>query len=161
MAQHEHDRENLLRDAVALVRRVEWQSVDGREVFIGFRRSGAASVYLDQDPVYHLTSAGLLRRAFVDGCLFKADATRLVKMQRDRSGGEVQLRSQIVDAEATCVFLELMRSELSNVLRDLEDGRLRFVGQVPDEAEVKGRAIEWLRWLLDQPIEIAELPHAK
>ena len=66
MAREEADREDLMREATALVQRAEF-SAGGKPVFVGFRTNGAASVFFDSDPVYQFNSNGELRRAFVAG----------------------------------------------------------------------------------------------
>ena len=83
MARDEHDREDLLAEARALVERVSLQ-IAGLEqpVFIGFRRDDSASFYLGADRVYQFTSEGQLRRAFVGESPFKAEDGRSVELLR-------------------------------------------------------------------------------
>src|SRR5204863_2544475 len=76
MAREESSREDLLREATALVERIELipngSTSDGR-IVAGFRRNGALSVFFGEDPVYQFNAAGELRRAYTDGKLLKAD----------------------------------------------------------------------------------------
>ena len=67
MARNEADREDLMREAVALTERVEL-FVPGFEelITIGFRSNGAMSIFVGQDPVYQFDPSGRLRRAFAD-----------------------------------------------------------------------------------------------
>ncbi len=160
MAREEHEREDLLRDAVALVERAQWCTVDGREVFLGFRKNGGLSVYFDQDPVYHFTSDRQLRRAFVDNQLIKAEEHRLVEMHRERPGGEVQLVSRMLDEAATEQFLRDLRTALIALRDDLQSNRLHLVGQVPQQADLEARSVAWLNQLVDEPCQIASSPHA-
>ena len=70
MARDESDREDLLREATALVERIELapaDAADDEHIVAGFRRDGALSIYFGADPVYHFNSAGELRRAYCDG----------------------------------------------------------------------------------------------
>ncbi len=161
MAQQEHDRENLLRDAVAFVDRIEWRAPDGREVFMGMRNSGGASIYLDQDPVYHFTSDDRLRRAFVAGRLYKADQCQLVEMHRQRTDDEVQLVSRTLGTEATEELLQAIQHELRTLLDDLRGDRLTRVGLVTQQADFAQRCVEWLARLVEGPPQIAESPHAR
>ena len=161
MARQEHDREDLLRDATALVQRVEL-SVVGYDVpvVVGFRRDGCASIYIDQDPAYHFNTACRLRRAFVDGRLYKAERGRLVSMLRRRLRDEVQLvRSDLSDLE-TSDFLKALRRHLTKIGQCLSNGNFTVVGQVPDEADIAARARNWLRDLPDV-IVIARSPRAQ
>ncbi len=160
MARDEHQRENLLRDAVAMVERIEWQAPDEREVVLGFRQQGGLSVYLDQDPVYHFTSDRQLRRAFIDDCLLKAVDHQLVAMRRRRVDGEVQLISQPLGEDRTQRFFADMHAAFASLLDDLKHNRLQLVGQVPADAAIEARCADWLAHLVAQPCLIAASPHA-
>src|SRR5437588_282047 len=86
MARETTDREDLLREATALVERAELAVADWPEpVVIGFRRDGAASIYFGGDPVYQFNARGELRRAFVADRLFKAEHGILAALDRQRS----------------------------------------------------------------------------
>ena len=92
MARDESSREDLLREATALVERIELRitapisAAHDRDdhVVVGFRANGAASFFFGDDPVYQFNSAGQLRRAYCGGLLFKATHGRLVSLQRVR-----------------------------------------------------------------------------
>jgi hypothetical protein len=123
MAREEEARENLLREAVALISRVELK-VEGFDepVVGGFRRDGAASFFFGQQIVYQFNQAGELRRGFFDGKLFKAEDRRLVKLTRDRTDGSVNLLRHELTFEETAKFL----STASRLLRMLDvAGRIR------------------------------------
>ena len=61
MARQEQEREDLLREAVALVERIEVQTArEQGTVVIGFRRDGAASVYFDDPDGHSLEYIALL-----------------------------------------------------------------------------------------------------
>ena len=64
MARHEEDREDLMKEATALVRRIEIQlNNDPEPVFAGYKRTGYLSIYLTPDRVYHFDEQNFLRRA--------------------------------------------------------------------------------------------------
>jgi hypothetical protein len=156
MARQEQDREDLLRDATALVERVELR-VAGYEVpvVVGFRRDGCASIYIGQDPAYHFNTAGELRRAFVDGRLYKAERGRLASLVRQRTDSEVQLlRSDLTDIEAAN-FCKAMRAHCAKLGQPIAIGEFTLVGQVPDDIDVAARAS---KWLADMPEEVAIAP---
>src|SRR6201999_1137217 len=92
MAREEEARENLLREAVALIARVELK-VEGFDepVVGGFRKDGAASFFFGQQIVYQFNQAGELRRGFFNGKLFKAEDRQLVELTRERIDGNVNL----------------------------------------------------------------------
>jgi hypothetical protein len=160
MARDEYDRENLLRDATAYVRRVEFRDAEGREVFVGFRTSGGASVYLDQDPVYHFTSEGELRRAYVAGELIKSVRGQLVAMHRERTPGEVQLISRPLDEVTSKALLVTMEAQLTLLADSLRNHQLTNVGRVPEDADVAGEVLAWLGVLLAKELVIANSPNA-
>ena len=160
MAREEYEREDLLRDATAFVRRIEFRSPNGHQIFAGFRRTGAVSLFLDQDPVYHFNSRGQLRRAFASDRLFKAVDGLLLTMRRERYGGEVQLISRPLDESELAEFLATMRTRMERLQAELRGGQLRVVGRVPEDAEVGAELAEWLTHLLSGPIDVADSPHA-
>ncbi|MCA9269139.1 MAG: hypothetical protein KDA41_11745, partial [Planctomycetales bacterium] len=83
MAKQQHDREDLLREATALVVRAELQlNSDAHPVVAGFRQGGEASFYFGFDPVFQFNSERQLRRAFYDGRLIKAEQGALIALAR-------------------------------------------------------------------------------
>ena len=105
VARNEQDREDLLAEATGLTPRVEFADPQGRTVLVGFRGSGASSVYFDAAPVYHFNSSGELRRAFIDGRIYKAEAGRLIALEKLRQAGQVVLQRH-----------ELSEKEMRNLL---------------------------------------------
>src|ERR1700704_5517811 len=104
MAREESSREELLREATALVERVELipnVAISDGHIVAGFRRNGALSVFFGEDPVYQFNAAGELRRAYTNGKLLKADRGRLAALQRVRTQNEVQLvRHELDETDA-------------------------------------------------------------
>ncbi|MEZ6044739.1 MAG: hypothetical protein R3C11_03990 [Planctomycetaceae bacterium] len=52
---------------------------------------GAAFLYLGPDPVYHFDAAGRLKRAYVEGLLYRTQEStlaRLERLRRFRSGDQ-------------------------------------------------------------------------
>jgi hypothetical protein len=152
MAREESSREDLLREATALVERVELRmiasaaaaSAQANQVVVGFRVNGAASFFFGEDPVYQFNSAGELRRGHCDGFLFKAARHRLVSLRRERQQSEVHLHShQLTDAE-TISFAKEMQRRLEFLARALESGRYEIIGQVPSGADIVSRVRQWL-----------------
>lgn len=145
MAQEEHDREDLLAEATALVERVELRlAIFSAPLVIGFRREGAASFYFGAEPAYHFNSAGLLRRAFASGLLYKAERGRLVSLDRRRAAGEVQLVRHPLTDEETQTFLAALTARLLALREAVEQRRFERTRQEPEEADVISRVREWL-----------------
>jgi hypothetical protein len=140
MAREESDREDLLREATALVERVELRAADEPEPIVaGFRRGGALSLFFGADPVFQFNAAGELRRAFRDGRLLKAERGRLVELTRVRTATETDLRSTELDATATAELLAEMGRRIAGLAKSLADGRSAIVGQVPEGVDIVGR----------------------
>ena len=145
MARHEQNREDLLKEATALVERASLRLADrGEEIIVGFRRDGCASFYFGATRAYQFTTDGELRRAFVGELLFKAQAGQLVALRRRRTEHAVELVRDDLDAAATCAFLDEMHSYLGQLRQAIRADRLTLVGQVPPTADVVPRIHAWL-----------------
>lgn len=145
MAREEHDREDLLAEATALVERIELRvPAFSAPVVAGFRREGAASFYFGAELAYHFNTAGLLRRAFASGLLYKAERGRLVSLDRRRTAGQVQLvRHDLTDEEAER-FLASLADRLTALCDALASGRFERLRQAPAGSDVVGRIGDWL-----------------
>jgi hypothetical protein len=161
MAREEYDREDLLAEVGALVERASLEIFgDAEPVIVGFRRDGAASFYFGGQRVYHFTSDGELRRAFVDGLLYKAQRRRLASLERHRTTQAVELvRHDLSDAEQEAFLAEVGRY-LETLRVTLAGSQYRLVGQVPDDADVLARVRHWLANLAAR-VTVAESPRSR
>jgi len=163
MARHEHNREDLLRDATALVERIELK-VDAFDepVFVGFRDNGCGSVYFGQDHVLHFDQKNRLRRAYVAPILIRAEQGRLVSLRRDRSVERVRLAPQEYTEEETREFQQRSWRALAALREALANGQYEIVGQAPESAPVVERAATWLGRLLEgDSLRIAHSPRIR
>jgi hypothetical protein len=162
MARQESEREDLLREATALVERIELSDrhVPGsKPVTAGFRAEGALSIFFGADPAYQFNTRGELRRAYCHDLLYKAERGRLVSLRRDRRAGEVQLvRHELNDAQQDA-FLRRMEGLLEELADGLTAGHYATVGQVPTDADVLTRLREWLQGR--ETAAIAATPHVR
>ena len=160
MARDESSREDLLREATALVERIELvlRSSDPLHIVAGFRRDGALSIFFDDDPVYQFNAAGELRRAFCSGKLVKAMNGRLVALDRLRTPREVQLVRHELSREEETTLLGDMKDRLQQLSELVNAKELEVVGQVPAEADVLDRLKKCLA-ILGNP-KIAAKPNA-
>jgi hypothetical protein len=160
MSREEYDREDLLREATALVQRVELQLAGHPETWIvGFRRDGAGSLFVGSDLVFQFNAAHELRRAHVGGKLVKAERGRLVWLVRQRTDDEVQLvRSEFTAAETAELLAKLHRC-CHDLRQQLDQSHCRVIGQVPADADLRARVLMWLAALPD-PTPIAPTPRA-
>jgi hypothetical protein len=161
MAHQEADREDLLREATALVERIELIVAGYDESIVcGFRRDGSPSFFFGADPVYQFNSIGQLRRAFVAGRLIKADQGRLVALSRERSEHEIALvRHELADGESALLVGDV-GNRLSRLKQALQDGRYSVNGEVPSGANVAARLLEWLK-NRSPTLEIAAAPNVR
>ncbi len=159
MARHAEDREDLMREATALARRVEVQLPGHPQTcIVGFRRGGEASIFVGTDPVFQFNAAGELRRGFWNGRLIKAESGRLVQLERRPAETEVQLvRHDLTDLE-TIEFTRLAAETLSLLRRVLHSGELVILKQVPADLDVMRELANWLD-SLPQPLAIASAPN--
>jgi len=134
MSRHESDREDLMAEATALRERIELDLPDVTEhVVVGFRENGAWSLYFGSDPVFHFDAGGALRRAFVDGELYRSQGTTLARLTRTRTDREVQLVRHDLSQGELEKFLGVLRDHLKRLHGDLESGAARVVQQVPEK----------------------------
>lgn len=156
MARSEQDREDLLKEATALVERVEVsRGADGESVFLGVRRDGALSIYFSADEAYHFNTQHELRRAYLAGQLLKAEEHRLVALTRHRMDSEVQLLRHELDNQEQHVVIE----RLCAGLQQLRQAELVVRGTVPSDLPARERIAQWLAPL--EPVRIAAIPHAR
>lgn len=160
MARQESDREDLLREATALVQRVELVVAGYDEPIVcGFRRDGSVSLFFGADPVYQFNTASQLRRAFVAGRIHKAEQGRLVALSRERSTTQVSLVRDELSGDEPAAFLTTMQGHLSRLREALNGGSFVIQGEVPSGGNVIGRMLRWLE-ALPATIEIATRPNA-
>lgn len=163
MARESHDREDLLAEATALVRRAEvtWPNAPEREaIVLGFRANGCASVYFSADWALHFDSHHRLRRAYLDNLLIVAEAGRLASLRRHRAANEVQLARRTLLPDETAALLAEARERLQELRVGLASGAAVCQRRVWPVGEPRDQIIAWLD-TLREPLEIADAPHAR
>jgi hypothetical protein len=161
MAREESSREDLLREATALVERIEFipnGSTSYGHIVAGFRRNGALSVFFDQDPVYQFNATGELRRAYSDGKLLKAERGRLAAFERVRTKNEIQLVRHELNETDMIHFQAQMANHLQAFAELINTNAFEVAGQVPPEVNVMERLKRWFATHTD--VQIAQRPNA-
>ena len=155
MAKQEHRKEDLIADATALVDRAEFRQATHSELLVvGFRKTGALSLYFGEDPVYHFNDAGELRRAFVAGAIFKAEGQQLVRMERHRTATAHELVSQVLTESDQEAFLQPLSTRLAELQVAADSPAWQVVREVRDSSEpVAEQLAGWLARHL--PVRIA------
>lgn len=157
MARQSHHREDLLRDATALVPRILLSvSIQGDacEVFAGFREPESLAIYFDDDPVYQFNSQGELRRAFVAGSIIKADKGQLVAWERSETFDQTAMISRRLSAEATNELTNAMLARFAELKASISNGNSKIVGQVPPDGDAFEKLQKWLGKI--EPVVIAQ-----
>lgn len=125
MARNEADHEDLMRDAVSLVKRVECQSsASNSPCLVGLNEFSWLFVYLGADPMYRFDDHGRLRRAFVDGQLFRTEGATLAMLQRPKRSDEDLgfNRSILVRRDLSSAELDAFRVRMLRELNELNSG---------------------------------------
>ena len=165
MAKQEVDREDILREATALVNRVELEvsgCADGDSIVFGFRECGSLAIYFGAEPVYQFNANHALRRAYHQGCLLKAVDCLLVSMRRKRQDGKLQLLSTPWDEEKTQEFIEQVRRDMFQLVEAIEVGEAQVIGFVAVEQQMTAKILttQFCQWcnahLLD--LQVARVP---
>jgi hypothetical protein len=126
-----------------------------RVVFAGFRDNGAASLYFDQDPVYHFNANKQLRRAFYGGKLLKAEQGQLISLQRQEEADEIALIRTALSPSEQHSFCKIAKQQLGVLQQAVVTGDYRLDGQVqPERGDL---ALDRLIALLN---ELDEIPVA-
>ncbi len=150
MARQEADREDLMQEATAMVHRVELALPDEREHLIaGLRRNAALSLYFGPDRVYQFDAAGRLRRAFIDGKLFRSQGETLAQLVRHRTSSQTQLRRHDLDESELQQLCETMQTRLTKLVATLDAGRVRLVQAVPESTVLADTLADKVRHILD------------
>lgn len=132
MARHEQDREDLIAEAKALVRRTELRVPEASDpVVVGQRTNGWFSVYFHPELVFHFNERGELRRAFVEGLMYRSSARGLSRLRRNREGVAASelLRDELGLAERD-EFLKQLETRLRGLQDDLRQGRAEVLREV-------------------------------
>lgn len=117
MARNEEDREDLMREATALFPRAEMQVVhETLPVFWGQKKNGHFSFYFGSEPVYQFDQAGLLRRAYIEGSLYRTQGSTLARLTRDRNSEETVLKRY----DLTITEVESLLQAMADRFRKLE-----------------------------------------
>jgi S1-C subfamily serine protease len=156
MARREEEREDLLREATALVERAEFKC-GGQSIVAGFRRDGSASFFLSPEEVYQFNSEGELRRAFLDDRLYKAERGKLVRLTRQRSEQRVELVRHELTEDEVKQLLFAAEQKLRQLAVALADDRFILVGEIPIGDSVIARIQRWLAEV-PNPLAVASRP---
>lgn len=133
MAREESDREDLIREATALVRRAEWKPVSGTETVVtGFRSDGSLSLYFGAELVYHFDPAGGLKRAYRAGRLYRTQGATLAELTRERTETETRLVRRDLEPSELGDFLGEVVERIEEFRKDIDERRIRISRIIPN-----------------------------
>jgi hypothetical protein len=148
--------EDPMRDAVALTERVEIRGNDVPDAILaGFHRDGRLSLYFGEDPYYQFDARGGLRRAMVEGRLFRTQGTGLAALTRAPSAEAALLVRHDLDPNELGEFLRVMRTWVGALREGLTTGALEVVRQIPADAPIVERLIESLEVIMSAESALA------
>ncbi|QDT44185.1 hypothetical protein Pan241w_42930 [Gimesia alba] len=137
MARNEQDREDLMREATALFPRAELQLAhEAFPLFWGQKQSGHFSFYFGSDPVYQFDQDGFLRRAYLEGALYRTQGNTLARLTRVRNSEESILNRydlSITEVESLLQTMAERFRRLESTL--LEDSGVQTIQTLPENAE--------------------------
>jgi len=149
MAKNEADREDLIREATALVNRVELTCAGTDEpITAGFRRQNGLSLFFGQDPVYQFDPEGRLRRAFVDGKVYRSQHMTLAEMTRVRTETQTILSRTDLQPDDLAAFRAKMNDRLSDLRNRIQDEQIRVSRVVDSRGDILARIAESLDEIL-------------
>jgi len=139
LARVESDCEDLMQEAVALFWRVELQLAGlSQPVVAGFRRDGRLSLYFGGDPYYQFDAEGRLRRALVQGRLYRTEGTTLARLERVRSAHATVLLRHELSGDPLEQFFQEMRAHVTR-LREAIEQPGTVIRQIPQDAPIVPR----------------------
>ena len=166
MAKQEQDKEAILREATALVNRVELKLGGEREsgdsVFVGFRRDGSVSFFYDGEPVYQFNTQHAFRRGYYQSTMLKAEQGKLVQLTRSREGEQLVLLRREFNDQQTAEFCEEMRQNLLNLLAAIRNDEYELIGfVVANESTAQQLLFQIADWIEQHAIQIriADVPN--
>lgn len=156
MALHEADREDLFAELVAAAWRWEllvFGQVD--PLVAGIRADGRFSIFFSPDECYHFDAQNQLRRAYVNGNLYRSQGDTLSELQRQRSAAETTLLRNDLSSDALNAFLEQATTGFTQALEALRDGNTMLLRQVPEEGDHVQMLEQRLTDLLSAPLRLS------
>src|SRR5580700_4404003 len=129
--------EDLMRELVALIERVDLRgpAITDR-IIAGFHRDDRLSLYFAEGPYYQFDPEGRLRRALIDGRLFRTQGNGLAALTRVRNADETVLIRQDLDSAELEQFVGQMVERLRALHDAVSSRSVQVTRQVPTDASV-------------------------
>jgi len=155
MARQEADREDLFAELSSYENRWEIAVPEMEElVVIGLRNDGKLSCYFGPDRVYHFDPLNRLRRAFVNGLLYRTQGTTLAQLKRVRTESKSELHRRDFNETECGELLSEMQSTVREFWKALTNENVETIREhcTPDgKQQVQNR----LTQIANTPPELA------
>jgi len=165
VARNESDKEDLIRDASALVERAEIACEGFEELItIGFFADGRCSIYFAQDPFYQFDSQGRLRRAYQAGFLYRSQHSTLSRIDRRRdvkSDGDTQrvvLQRADLSAPDLQKFRCRMRGLIERFYQQIEANEFQVLRAVTSDGGLPPGTVALLERILEHDVDFIAPP---
>ena len=144
MARSPHRREDLLAEATAMTERGElnWEG-EPELCVIGFRPTGAASIYFGEQPVLHFDPRGRLRRMFHQDQQILAINGHLQWRKRAGEGTRMEGVLEPLPESMEAELLRAASQRVANLLAAIESGAVRWGRTTVPVEQLSSRVIEW------------------
>ena len=153
---NESDREDIMREATALKRRMSLRVAGMPEPIVaGFRTNDYFSVFFDQDPVYQYDNQGQLRRAYLGGLLYRTQGNTLAQLKRVRTETQTVLQREDLNSDQLAVFLTTMSEFISRLLTAFENGTVTVLETIPDDPAIADQVTTALRQVTASDVALA------
>ena len=167
MAKQHQDKEDILREASALVNRIELEffleTGSQTSVVVGFRRSGAVSFFFGAEPVYQFNTQHAFRRGYYEDAMLKADQGKIVQLTRTRDGEQLILLRREYNDDQTKAFVAEMKQVLWNLHSVIQSQQYRIAGANVQHGTGEELVEQIVAWIEDHvgEIQIAAVPNVE
>lgn len=122
MRPDESGNEDIMREAVSLLKRIELKCPSFRDLIVlGLNAQGWLFVYLGSDPMYRFDELGRLRRALVGGYLYRTSGSTLARLERSSKTDTTHSESVLLRHELTANELQAFQARVSHELTLVRD----------------------------------------
>lgn len=145
-----------MREATALRERAEFDVPgESESVVAGYRANNSLSLYFGQDPCYHFDAERRLRRAYIEGELYRTQGTTLARLHRDRSNRTVELRRHDLSRDELVRLVVQVEQRLTRLLASFEASTAHCIQEIPAGGQIASRLTGDLRGLTSLPLILA------
>jgi hypothetical protein len=157
MARQSSDRDDLMAEVITYSPRVSLLMPGFSDMIVAGRRSdGRWSVFLGGDTVYHFDQDGRLRRAFVNGDLYRSQGLRLSRLKRQQTDTETVLLRHDLDAAELQAFRNQVCHLLLRLATAITGGQATVQQAIPPDVDFLPELATSIHKVVDAGCPLAE-----